>query len=114
MLSKDKRISFWASPRPQMNFDTYDGGCTSPSTADQMLASFALSAGYAPYDYTNFTKQVKSTFLPSDGEITGERVAFFPPQIPNSPYLSIHLMKMAIHVNRKTFKKTYPESSIGR
>ncbi|KAI3700344.1 hypothetical protein L2E82_44970 [Cichorium intybus] len=97
--SKDKPIGFWASPRPQMdnptsmdgftrpddpfnsiselmNFDTYAGWCTSPSAADQMLASFALSAGYSPYDYTNFTEQVKSTFLPSDGEITGERVAF--------------------------------------
>lgn len=97
--SKDKPIGFWSSPRPQMdnptsmdgftrpddpfnsiselmNFDTYAGWCTSPSAADQMLASFALSAGYAPYDYTNFTEQVKSTFFPSDGEITGERAPF--------------------------------------
>ncbi|KAL7611248.1 hypothetical protein Lser_V15G13651 [Lactuca serriola] len=97
---KDKPMGFWASPRPQMenpssmdgftrpddpfnsfselmNFDTYAGWCTSPSAADQMLASFALSAGYAPYDYTNFTEQVKSGFLPTDGEINGvERVSF--------------------------------------
>lgn len=42
-----------------------------------MLASFAFSAGYSPYDYTNFTEQVKSTFLPTGGEINGvERVAY--------------------------------------
>ncbi|KAL4567683.1 hypothetical protein LXL04_023275 [Taraxacum kok-saghyz] len=93
---KDKPMGFWASPRPQMdnpssvdgftrpddpfnsfselmNFDTYAGWCTSPSAADQMFASFALSAGYAPYDYTNFTEQVKSGFLPPDSE---ERIGF--------------------------------------
>lgn len=93
-------MGFWSSPRPPMdnsanldgfsrpedpfnsfselmNFDTYAGWCTSPAAADQMLASFALSAGYSPYDYTNFTEQVKSTFLPTDGEINVvERVAY--------------------------------------
>ncbi|XP_076931635.1 protein NLP8-like isoform X1 [Bidens hawaiensis] len=87
--TKDKPMGFWASPRGQMdnpasldgfsrledpfnsfselmNFDTYAGWCTSPSAADQMLASFALSAGYAPYDYSNFTEQVKGGFLAND------------------------------------------------
>ncbi|KAI3756619.1 hypothetical protein L1987_56441 [Smallanthus sonchifolius] len=49
-----------------MNFDTYAGWCTSPAAADQMLTSFALSAGYAPYDYWNFAEQVKGGFLPTD------------------------------------------------
>lgn len=61
-----------------MNFDTYAGWCTSPSAADQMVTSFALSAGYTPFDYVNLTEQVKGGFLPTDGEvtqnlITGER-----------------------------------------
>lgn len=90
--SKDKPMGFWASPKAQMdnsasldgfgrpddpfssfselmNFDTYAGWCTSPSAADQMLASFALSAGYTPYDYSNFTEQVKNGFLSTDGEV---------------------------------------------
>ncbi|KAL8196110.1 hypothetical protein R6Q57_025110 [Mikania cordata] len=87
--TKDRPMSLWASPRAQMdnsasldgfsgpedpfnnfselmNFDTYAGWCTSPSAADQMLASFALSAGYASYDYSNFTEQAKGGFLPND------------------------------------------------
>ncbi|KAI3756620.1 hypothetical protein L1987_56442 [Smallanthus sonchifolius] len=87
--TKDKPMGFWASPRAQMdtsassdgfsrpedpfnsfselmNFDTYAGWCSSPSAADQMLASFALSAGYAPYDYSNIMEQVKGGFLPTD------------------------------------------------
>ncbi|XP_024995704.1 protein NLP9-like isoform X1 [Cynara cardunculus var. scolymus] len=91
--SKDKAMSFWASPRAQMdnsasfdgftrpddpfngfsglmNFDTYAGWCTSPSAADQMVTSFALSAGYTPFDYVNLTEQVKGGFLPTDGEVT--------------------------------------------
>ncbi|KAI7757638.1 hypothetical protein M8C21_002034 [Ambrosia artemisiifolia] len=73
--TKDKPIGLWASPKAQMdgnlvslddpligfselmNFDTYAGWCTSPSAADQMLASFAMSANYAPYDCSNFTEQ---------------------------------------------------------
>ncbi|KAK9059143.1 hypothetical protein SSX86_021762 [Deinandra increscens subsp. villosa] len=87
--TKDKPMGFWASPRAQMdnsasldgfsrpedpfnsfselmNFDTYAGWCTSPSAADQMLASFAMSAGYAPYDYSNFAEQVKGGFISND------------------------------------------------
>lgn len=83
---KDKPIGFWASPRAQMdnsvsmdgfaraedpfnsfselmNFDTYAGWCTSPSAADQMLASFALTAGYSSYELPNFPEQVKSGFI---------------------------------------------------
>lgn len=102
--SKDKAMGLWASPRAQMdisasfdgftrsddpfnsfselmNFDTYAGWCTSPSATDQMVASFALSAGYTPFDYVNLTEQVKGGFLPTDGEVTqnlinGERAAF--------------------------------------
>lgn len=89
---KDKPMGFWASPRAQMDnsvsmdgftrpddqfnsfselmsFDTYAGWCTSPSAADQMLASYALSAGYSSYDLANFPEQVKNGFLPNDGEI---------------------------------------------
>ncbi|KAI7757640.1 hypothetical protein M8C21_002036 [Ambrosia artemisiifolia] len=81
--TKDKPMAFWPSPRPQidgfsrledpfnafselMNFDTYAGWCTSPSAADQMFASFGMSGGYAPYDYSNFTDQGKGGFLATD------------------------------------------------
>ncbi|KAK9059142.1 hypothetical protein SSX86_021761 [Deinandra increscens subsp. villosa] len=92
--TKDKSMGFWASPRAQMdnstpldgfsrpedplfngfselmNFDTYAGWCTSPSAADQMLATFALSPGYASYDYSNFAEQVRGGFL-----ATGDPIA---------------------------------------
>nr|XP_043628383.1 protein NLP9-like [Erigeron canadensis]XP_043628384.1 protein NLP9-like [Erigeron canadensis] len=83
--SKDRSNGLWASPRSQMdnpmtmddpfnsfselmNFDTYAGWCTSPSAADQMLASFALSAGYTSYDLGSFSEQVKNGFAPIDRE----------------------------------------------
>ncbi|XP_076936408.1 protein NLP9-like isoform X1 [Bidens hawaiensis] len=73
--TKDKQMSLWATRRTQMdnsvsldgfsrpddpfnglsegmNLDAYAGWCTSPSAADQMLASFALSNAYASYDYS--------------------------------------------------------------
>ncbi|KAJ0594675.1 putative transcription factor Nin-like family [Helianthus annuus] len=94
--TKDKPMGFWASPRAQMdssapldgfgrpedplfngfngfselmNFDTYAGWCTSPTAADQMFASFALSGGYPPYDCSSFTEQVKGGFMPTDAPI---------------------------------------------
>lgn len=91
--SKDKPTGFWASPRSfqmdnsvsidgfnredpfnsfseLMNFDNYAGWCNSPSAADQMLASFALSAGYSPYELAaNFPEQGKGGFLSNDGQI---------------------------------------------
>ncbi|KAJ0937690.1 putative transcription factor Nin-like family [Helianthus annuus] len=99
--TKDKPMGFWASPRAQMdgsaaaldgfsrpddpfngfselmNFDTYAGWCTSPTAADQMLASFALSGGYAPFDYSNFTEQVKGGFVGNDVDVLIERNSIY-------------------------------------
>ncbi|MFS7924428.1 hypothetical protein Hanom_Chr03g00272441 [Helianthus anomalus] len=91
--TKDKPMGFWASPRAQMdsstpldgfgrpedplfngfselmNFDTYAGWCASPTAADQMFASFVLSGGYPPYDYSSFTEQVKGGYVGNDVDV---------------------------------------------
>ncbi|KAM0001488.1 putative transcription factor Nin-like family [Helianthus debilis subsp. tardiflorus] len=98
--TKDKPMGFWASPRGQMdgsaaaldgfsrpddpfngfselmNFDTYAGWCTSPTAADQMFASFALSGGYPPYDYSSFTEQVKGGYVGND-DVSIERNSIY-------------------------------------
>ncbi|KAL6976170.1 hypothetical protein U1Q18_024960 [Sarracenia purpurea var. burkii] len=57
-----------------MNFDTYAGWCSSPSTVDQMLASYALSpvhsmpTNHAPFDTFNFTDQNIAAFQGPDGD----------------------------------------------
>lgn len=68
-----------------MNFDTYAGWCSSPSTPDQMFAPLAFSplqSHYATFDALNFTEQNSNTFAGPDWDVTespyngGEKMVF--------------------------------------
>lgn len=100
--SREKGTGYWASPKVQMegvpldggtrhsiseesfnniaelvNFDTYAGWCSSPSTTDQLFMSNVLSplqsmpTSYMPFDALNFTEQNTAAFAVSDGDVVG-------------------------------------------